>query len=164
MIPAILKNMSLALEGVGYLGKVDELVPPKLVLKVEEHRAGGMDAPLELDMGMEAMVAEFSTSGLESGILAKFGARTDRLTFRGAYQDNDDNVVPVKIQMSGRFKENDMGTWTAGEKAADKAVLAVDYVEVVVDGRQLVEIDVENMIRRIDGVDQLERQRAAIEI
>lgn len=156
--------MSLALEGVGYLGKVEELIPPKLTLLTEEHRAGGMDAPIEIDMGMEALTAEFSMSGLEPDVVGRFGGFTERLTFRGAYQDNTGAVRAIRIQMSGRIKEVDMGSWKAGEKAAHKFMVAVQYLEIAIDGAQTVEIDVENMRRLINGVDQLEAQRNAIQV
>ena len=60
MIADVLKNMNLFVDGRGYAGVVDELTPPKLTMKTEEHRAGGMDAPVELDMGMEKLEASFS--------------------------------------------------------------------------------------------------------
>lgn len=156
--------MSLALEGVGYLGQVDELIPPKLTLMTEEHRGGGMDAPVEMDMGMEALTAEFSMAGVQQDVLALFGRVTDRLVFRGGYQDNAGNVRAVKIQMSGRIKEADMGIWKAGEKASQKFVAALTYLEITVDGAQIVEIDVENMKRVINRVDQLEALRNSVQV
>lgn len=164
MIPSILKNMSLALEGVGYLGKAEELVLPKLTLKTEEHRGGGMDAPVEIDQGMEALVSEWTMAGIERDMVARFGSYTDRLVFRGAYQNEAGDVVPVKVQQSGRIKATDLGNWKSGEKAGTKFEATLSYLEIVIDGRQVVEIDVENMVRRIGGVDQLAAQRAAIEI
>ena len=41
----LLKNINLFIDGRGYAGKVDEFDPPKLTIKTEEFRAGGMDAP-----------------------------------------------------------------------------------------------------------------------
>jgi len=175
MIPSILKNMSLALEGQGYLGKVDELVLPKLSLKTEEHRGGGMDAPVEIDMGMEALTAEMTMAGLEPDVLGRFAhalldkhlgfaTATDRLVMRGAYEDGEGNTQAVKVQMSGKAKEADLGTWKAGEKAGAKYTFTLTYLEITVDGTQLVEIDVPNMVRRINGTDQLEAQRNAIQV
>ena len=44
--PRVLKNMNLFVDGRGYAGRVDEIELPKLTLKTEEHRAGGMDVPV----------------------------------------------------------------------------------------------------------------------
>ena len=43
-----------------------------------------------------------------------------------------------------------------------KAMVDARYYKLEIGGRELVEIDVENMIRRVDGVDQLEAQRNAL--
>lgn len=42
MIPKILKNFNLFVDGRGYAGKAEEVTPPKLSLKTQEF--GGMDA------------------------------------------------------------------------------------------------------------------------
>ena len=55
MIPKILKNFNLFIDGRGYAGKCDEVNPPKLNIKSEEYRAGGLDAPIPIDMGMEKL-------------------------------------------------------------------------------------------------------------
>ncbi|WP_183142474.1 phage major tail tube protein, partial [Pseudomonas coronafaciens] len=52
MIPETLSNLNLFVDGVSFQGDVPSLTLPKLTIKTEEHRAGGMDAPVELDMGM----------------------------------------------------------------------------------------------------------------
>ena len=35
-------------DGRGYAGRVDEITLPKLTIKTEKHRAGGMDVPVEI--------------------------------------------------------------------------------------------------------------------
>ncbi|MFM9500773.1 phage major tail tube protein, partial [Streptomyces galilaeus] len=49
MLPQVIRAMNLFADGKGYAGVVEEVTPPKLTLKTEEFKAGGMDAPLELD-------------------------------------------------------------------------------------------------------------------
>ena len=60
MIPKILKNFNLFIDGRGYVGKCEEVNPPKLSIKSEEYKAGGMDAPIAIDMGMEKLEASFT--------------------------------------------------------------------------------------------------------
>jgi len=55
MLPQILKNFNVFANGVSYAGRAEEVSLPKLTVKTEEFRGGGMDAPVELDMGMEKM-------------------------------------------------------------------------------------------------------------
>ena len=49
--PRVLRGFDVFVDGRGYAGKVEELELPKLSIKTEEFRAGGMDVPVELDMG-----------------------------------------------------------------------------------------------------------------
>ena len=57
MLPRTLRNFSLFVDGTGYAGKVTELTLPTLTIQNEEYRAGGLDAPIAIDMGMEALTA-----------------------------------------------------------------------------------------------------------
>ena len=164
MVPKILKNFALFVDGRGYAGRCDEVTPPKLTTKLEEHRAGGMDAPVELDMGMEKMNMEVTLSEFDAEVIKLFGLTTGAvkpLTLRGA-MEGDDAVVPIVINVRGTLKELDLGTWKPGQKTVKKFSIACRYFKYTQDGQELIEIDVENMIRKIGGVDQLAAQRKAL--
>jgi Bacteriophage tail tube protein len=164
----IIKNMNLFIDGKSYAGKIDEFTPPKLTLKTEEHRAGGMDTSVDIDMGMEKMEAAFILSDYNPDTLKLFGltdGSTVPLTARAAAQDDaTGTVVPILIEMRGKCKEIDSGTWKAGDKAPTTYALSLSYYKHTVNGTVIHEIDVENMIRKINGVDQLEKIREAIGI
>lgn len=166
-IQDILKNINLFVDGNGYAGKVEELNLPKLTLKTEELRAGAMDAPAEIDVGMEKLEADFSTSGVDAEVLKLWGVRRNNFvpfTFRGAVQSEDGTVKAVVAQIRGTIKEIDWGTWKPGEKAPLKAMIAIRYYQLTHDGTVIHEIDVDNMIRIVDGTDQLAAQRTALGI
>ncbi len=57
MLPKILRNFNVFVDGRGYAGKIEEITLPKLTIKTEEYRAGGMDIPISIDMGMEKLEA-----------------------------------------------------------------------------------------------------------
>lgn len=166
MIPDKLKNMNMFVDGVGYAGKVPELTPPKLTLKTEEYRGGGMDAPVDIDMGMEKLEFDFSLPSLERAIFARFGI-TDpngtQVTFRGAYE-GPTGVKSCVIKLTGMIKEIDPGGWKPGDEAMYKFAGTATYYLLEIDGAKVIEIDVVNMKRIINGVDQLAAQRAAIGI
>ncbi len=160
-ITDILRNCDLFIDGRGYAGRVEEMTPPKLTVQTEEHRAGGMDMAVEIDMGLEKMECEFSLSGVDREVLKLWGLVAGRvvpLTFRAALQNEDGAVTAVAVKV----REIDWGTWKPGEKAPLKAVVAVRYYKLEHGGRTVHEIDAENMIRIVDGVDQLALQRAAL--
>ncbi len=73
MLDDILKNMALFVDGRGYAGNVEELTLPKLTMKTEEFRGGGMDAPIEVEMGMEKLECEFTLTRFDKEALKLFG-------------------------------------------------------------------------------------------
>ncbi len=165
-IPNILRNVSLFVDGRGYAGEIDEVTPPKLTLKTEEFRAGGMDAPVELDMGMEKLECTLQTSGIDQTLLEQFGVALGSavpLTLRGAVQGAGP-VTAVAISLRGIVKEIDFDTWKPAEKVPMKAMLACTYYKLELGGQTVHEIDVLNMVRIVNGKDQLAEQREALGI
>ncbi len=164
MTAKILKNFQLFVDGFGYAGKVEELTPPKLTIKTEELRAGGMDAPVEIDMGMEKIETNFILIEFDPQVLVRFGLVSGNavaLTLRGALVD-DTTTTPMTIRAQGMFKEIDMGKFKAGDKPTMTCSVTCRYYLLEIGGKQIVEIDIDNMTRVIDGKDQLAEVRAAI--
>lgn len=165
VIPETLANLNLFVDGVSFQGDVPSLTLPKLTLKMEEHRAGGMDAPIELDMGMEKQEANFTTTGVRRESLQFFGLADGNAfngTFRGAFKGQRGAIKAVVVTLRGSLKEVDMGDWKAGDKAEIKHAVAVTYYKLEIDGRLIYEIDPLGMVRVINGVDQLAAQRTAL--
>lgn len=165
MIPETLANMNLFVDGISFQGDVPSLTLPKLTLKTEEHRVGGMDVPVELDMGMEKQEAGFTTTGVRRESLKMFGLADGsgfNGVFRGAFKGLKGKVTPVIVTLRGLLKEVDMGDWKSGDKAEAKHNVALTYYKLEVDGRLIYEIDALGMKRVINGVDQLAAQRSAL--
>ena len=166
-ITDILHNINLYVDGRGYAGRVDEFNPPKLTVKTEEFRAGGMDVPVEMDMGMEKLECDFSVSGIDAEVLKLWGVAPGEqvpFTLRGAVQSEDGAVKSVVHNVRGKVKEVDWGTWKPGEKAPLKVMVAARFYKFESDGEVIHEIDAENMVRIVNGQDQLAEQRAALGI
>lgn len=163
----VLKNLSAFVDGKGYAGQVASYTPPPLTLVVDDHRAGGMDAPVSLDMGMEAMEASLVLNSYDRDVLALFGVAEGNavpFTVRGALESYDGTVTPVQHQMRGKITSLDGGTWTPGEKGELTITFRLDYYKCVHGGQTVHEIDAVNMVRIINGVDRLAQQRAALGI
>lgn len=165
MIPETLSNLNLFVDGVSFQGDVSSLTLPKLTLKTEEHRAGGMNLPVELDMGMEKQESNFTTTGVRRESLKFFGLADGTAfngVFRGAFKGLKGKITPVVVTQRGRLKEVNMGDWKAGDKAEIKHAVALTYYKLEVDGRVVYEIDALGMKRVINGVDQLAAERSAL--
>lgn len=165
MIPQVLKNMNLFVDGVSFSGEVPQMTLPKLSLKVEDYQAGGMFAPVEFAVGMEKLESAFTTNGVRREALKFFGLADQTATslvFRGAFQDLKGRVVPVIVTQRGGIKEVDMGDWKPATVGEIKHAVKITYYKLEIDGRVMYEIDPLAMIMVIDGVDQLAAERSAL--
>lgn len=165
MIPQTLVNMNLFVDGKGYAGLATEVNLPKLKRKTEEHRAGGMDGPIKMGMGMEMMEAGFTMTGVSKDVLVFFGVADDTAfngNFRGAFKNQKGEVVAAVATFRGMLEEVDPGNWKAGDKAETKFNAALSYYKLEVDGQVVYELDPANCIRIINGKDEAAAERQAI--
>lgn len=159
------KNFNLFVDGKGYAGQVEEFTPPKLSIKTEEFRAGGMEGPVELSMGLEKLEASFSLVSYDRDVLSLFGVAEGSVvpfTLREALEDFDGTITSVVHNLRGKIKSIDQGTVKAGDKVGLKVDMAVTYYKVRHGNADLIEIDVENMVRSVNGNDALASMRAAL--
>jgi uncharacterized protein len=164
-LPRVLKNLNLFIDGRGYAGRVDQITLPTLTLVTEEHRAGGMDAPVDLDMGMEVLRSTFTLSDFDEEVYALFGrldAEAVPFSVRGALQAQGQETTPVIAQMRGGVRELDPGDWAPGTKNTLTCEATLSYFRLTIGAREVVEVDVPNMVRIVDGFDQLAGQRLAL--
>lgn len=161
----IRKNFNMFVDGRGYAGQIDELTPPKLTLVTDEFRAGGMDAPIDITMGMEKLTASWSMKTYDRDILALFGVKEGAnvpITVREALESHDGTVTPVVHVFRGKITELDPGTSKPGEAAVMTISMSLTYYKMTHGGRVVHEIDVENMVRIINGEDALAAIRSAL--
>lgn len=164
-IPRVLKNFTLTIDGRGQAGTISTLTLPVLTTQMEDFRGGGMDAPVGIDMGMEKLETSFALFEYNPDILALYGladGAATQLTARGAMRRDGEAAVAMVVNMTGVIKSFDPGDWEAGAQTTATFAMDLRYLKITAGGRELVEIDVVNMIRRINGVDQLESIRTAI--
>jgi P2 family phage contractile tail tube protein len=143
-------------DGWGKMGNVEELNLPKLSLKMEEYRGGGMDVGVDIDLGMEKLEAEFTLTSFDPQVLSLFGLGpgNDKLfTFRGSLASEDGTKRPVICRMSGLLSEADPGNWKTGDKAELKGKISIKTYKLIIDDRLIHHIDAMNGVRVINGAD-----------
>lgn len=166
MIPKILKNFNVYVDGRGYAGRVEEITLPKLTIKTEEFLGAGMAAPVEIDLGMEKLEMELTFAEYDSEIFKLFGLTNGSetaFTIRGAIQGSG-STESVVINVRGFFKELDCDTWKPAEKTALKCSIACTYYKLSIGGVELIEIDPVNMVRNVNGSDQLSGLREILQV
>ncbi len=164
MLPRHLRNFNIMIDGYGFAGRADGVTLPTLAIATEDHRAGGMDAPVDVDMGMEKLELSVEISDYDETVIAGFGmlGAGVPVTLRGAIQRQGEDAQAVVVKMLGNLKSREVGDFKVGAKQTTKLTYTVRRYSETINGTEYVYVDVENMIRVINGVDQLASQRAAI--
>lgn len=165
-LPKKLKNMNLFQNGVSFLGQVATVTVPTLARTMEDYRGGGMDGPVKIDMGQEAIEMEWGCGGFMEEVLDQYGVTAVNgvmLRFNGAYQnDQTGGVTAVEIIVQGRHEEIEAGEAKPGEDTEFNVKSACAYFKLTVDGRVKIEIDLLNFVFNVNGIDRLAEQRKAM--
>lgn len=167
-LPRKLKHLNIFQDGENWIGVAEDYTPAKLSQKFEAYRGGGMMGAVNIHMGLEdgALDTSFTFGGLEADLLKRMGlAKIDgvALRFAGSLQrDDTGEVVAVEIVQRGRFKELDRGTLKTGDNSQSKISMVNTYYKETMNGVELCEIDLLNMIWKVDGVDLMAEHRKAI--
>lgn len=169
-MPRKLKNLNLFNDANSYVGVVKSVTLPPLGRKMESYRGGGMNGPVKADLGFsdDGIQFEWKLGGLDLIVLRQFGAVNAAgvaLRFAGAFQQDDtEEVSAVEIVMRGRHETIEMGDAQPGEDTEHSVTTTCTYYKLIVDNEDIIEIDLLNFIEKVNGVDMLEKQRAAIGI
>ncbi len=167
MIPAVIKDGNLFVEGRGFAGKFKSLKPPKIAIATEEFNSGGMVAPMDIDMGLEKLEASFVLHEWTKEVLIQFGVVNHAgVGFRAAYaaerDDASEELQAINMVMRGRIKELDFPDFERGKEQPLNVGLTLTYFRYEVDGQPLIEIDTVNMVYKVNGVDRYAARRDAI--
>lgn len=165
-MPRKLKNFNVFADGVSHVGECEEITLPKLTRKLEEYRAGGMNGPIDVDFGNEKLELETTYGSIMREILKQYGvtrASAAMVRFAGAYQrDDTGDMDAVEVVVRGRHTELDFGTGKVGDSSQFKVKSSLAYYKLTINGEVWVEIDHENFIEVVFGVDRLAEQRRAM--
>lgn len=163
-IPKVIRNYNLIIDGFGFAGIVDMVSLPTLQIKRDEHRAGGLDVSTQIDLGMEKIEIKAQLAEHSPVVFRQFGlydGQAVSCVFRGAKAD-DKTVEPYVVTCRGSYYEINPGEIKQGERTTLSFTIHCRYFKLEMNGVSLIEIDVDNMKRIINGVDQLAAIRDAI--
>lgn len=165
-LPRKLKNMNVFVNGTSFLDEATEVTLPKLTMKTEDYRGGGMLGEVAVDMGLEKLEMEIKFGGFMAELRKQFGnAKIDGtpLRFAGAYQrPNTGEVDAVEITARGRITEIDGGSSKVGDNTEETYKLALTYYKEDINGDTNIEIDLINHVYMVGGEDKFQAIRQAI--
>lgn len=164
MLPKIIKDAILSVEGTSFAGRVENIEWPKLARKMEEWRGGGMMGPVEVDLGAEKMEMSFEMPEQDAELLKQFGVLSVSGTrFRinaSAENDSPDNTSDaIEVIGLGRIKEIELGQYKGGDLQQTKYAVSLSAFRYSNNGTDIFDIDHLNNIFKVDGKDLLEKRR-----
>lgn len=161
-MPRLIKNFNVFMDGTSYFGRATEGKIPDLKISTSAHRGAGMDAPVGVDTGMEALASEATLASWDPVMQKRFG-RYERFVYRPAAQSADDFSADTWIAtVGGLLVANEFGGLKPGDPSTLKLSLDVRTYRLEQNGEVLWDIDIPNGKRIIGGVDQLAEIRIAM--
>ncbi len=159
------KNANLFFDGRGYAGQLEEFTPPKLTLKTEEFRGGGMDVPVDITQGLEKLTSTFTLKCYDLYVLSWFGVGEGQdvpFVVHEALESYDGTVKTVRHFMRGKITEIDPGSNKPGEPTSLTISMTLTYYKLQHNEIVVHEIDPINMVRVVNSIDLLESVRDAL--
>lgn len=167
MLPKILKDFNVVMDGHPLLGIAKKIKLPELERETEEYRASGMLGKVHLDLGMNGMKIELTLGEYNEQAMRLWGvfdAGGVNLRFMGGLRADDGNgkVDALEISVRGRFIKLSDGDAESGKASEMQAEMPLTYYKRTRNGQDEVEIDLINGIEIVGGVDRTAEIRAAI--
>lgn len=167
--PKHLKNFNVTFGVSDFSGICEEVTLPKIKYKTDEWRGAGMDAPLEIPVGLEKLEATFkfgeqTIEGYLSAGIALSGLVTANIF--GHLFGMDGSTDVVTCVMRGWLKGLDPGTWKAGDPKAAGQTLEMSVLTWVMTRGPvpLITIDVMRGITMHGPFDQHEAARKTLKL
>ncbi|MCL2495683.1 MAG: phage major tail tube protein [Oscillospiraceae bacterium] len=116
---------------------------------------------------VESTEMAIHTRGLDAGARALYAPGKHRIELLTAQQvfapNTNDKAVAGKIYVEGRFKSADGGSVEKPNPVEGSVTYEVTRMQEFVDGREVLCVDKENFIYRVNGVDYMAEVRAAVQ-
>jgi len=159
-VPQFITGVTTFIDGVGLLGTCKQVTLPKIEEMRETVSAGGFERAVGTgvfkQMEAEYTFTEYHRSVYEAmakdmtGIAPSFVSKSS-LKQRG-------KKIPIVATMKGGLDVDD-GSYETGKEAERKVKQYVDYFSLEIAGKKEIELDIDNMIGYIFGVDYFEELR-----
>lgn len=166
MLLDVTRQYSVSVDGQGFFGRTSYVKLPDIKPMLDEYRGGGMDAPVPIDMGMEALKGSIRFGDMATDIMARFGivsAAATRFTVRGALTNPLAPLVarPFVAIMAGVIGVSGPEL-EPGKRAELEIEISCSFYSFVCPPAPPITIDVLNGIRVSAGADQIAAYRALV--
>lgn len=156
------------LNGRSLLGQAESIDLPDVKNKMSEHKALGLVGSLEFPAGLEKLEAKVKWNSFypETLLSTANPTQTVQLQARGSVETwtsaGRTAEAPLVCLMTALFKKQSLGKFKKADNAELESEMAVYYVKMSLDGREILEIDVMSNIWRVASNDILSKYRVNI--
>lgn len=156
-LPAASVSYNAFVEGIGFLGKVEDFKEPTVKTQKADTPQGIKQdirvlEPLEAEININS-INKVAYQAMQKFEKAKFVVKESVV--------EDGKTVSVMHTMVGSFDVEENSTKVKEAKKKNIKIYPIQYTKEI-DGNEVIFVDLENMIARIDGKDILEDIRNAI--
>lgn len=162
---AKLRDANVYVNGTSTHGQSTEITLPNIQFSKSEYKALGMVGVLKLFNGFDAMEATIKWSSPNNDV--KIACANPRKAVDLMIRSSRDVVVggdlteeqPVIYYVRGTINNYGLGTLKPKDDTETETKIDLTYIKEVVNGQELIEVDIANNIFRINGEDMLAKYR-----
>lgn len=163
-------NANIYVDGKSLLGRAEEVNLPVIKQIMSEHKALGMNGKFELPAGVDKLEASIKWNSFYRDTMLK-AANPDtavniqcRSSIKTYGSSGVLSEVPCVVHMTAQFKDFPLGNFKQHDNVELTSALNVTYCKLVIDGTDVLEIDVLANIHKVAGTDILAKYRANLGI
>ena len=156
------QDANVYINGTSTHGQASEVSLPELQYSKSEYKALGLMGVVKLwNKGVEALEATIKWNYPDNDVQIACSNPTKIIDLmvrsnKTVFTDNEAvDEQPVIVYLRGTSNNHGLGAYKAKEDTDLSTKLDISYIKEVINGREIVEIDILNNIFRIDGIDQM---------
>ncbi|MCO5238867.1 MAG: phage major tail tube protein [Chitinophagaceae bacterium] len=163
-------NANVYVNGNSFLGRADEITLPQIKAKMSEHKAAGLLGSLEYFAGVDKLEAKFKWNSFYPDLLkqaanpfqaVKVQVRASLETYEGGSRISQQKLV---VYLTGQFRDLPLGTFKQSDNVELESNMSVTAVKMEINDDEIIELDLEANIYKVNGEDLLAQYRSNLGI
>jgi len=159
---AMLRGKNVFVEGVGFIGRVGDIEPPKIEFEMAEDGNMGRNVDSGLLKAMECKITVYDFNEVLFGAVGKRLQGTASFVIKSSMATND-GQTPVYFEVAGQVKAQEFDNLkdTSKESGVSLDISVVRY-KLEIGGKEHYDIDTDAMVCKIAGVDHFDTLRKQV--
>ena len=157
-LQAILRGQNVYVEGIGFLGRVGEIEPPKVEFEMVEDGNMGRKVDTGLLKPMETKITILDLNPVLYEAVGKRLRETASVVIKRSVASNK-KEEQVYFEVSGHIETEESEGKEVGKETGTVLTVSVVTYKLELGGTEMYDIDTDNYVCKINGVDKYETLR-----